>query len=133
MHALATKGVVLACAASAGAHAGLAPSHLQSEPRMGVAFVVAVLLLGATGCMAVLRPADPRITSVAALLFAGLIGAYITSRTTGIPLLQSDSEPVDAVGVATNLVEVLGFASAVLLMQPGRRHSGRPISWEVSR
>ena len=31
--AWATKTLVLACAASAGAHAGLIPAHLQSEPR----------------------------------------------------------------------------------------------------
>ena len=133
MQTLASKGVVFACAASAGAHAGLAPSHLQSEPRMGVAFVVAVMLLVATGVLTVLRSADVRVASGAALLFAGLIAAYITSRTTGIPVLQSDSEPLDAVGAATNLVEALGLVSALLLMQPGRHHIGRPVPSEVSR
>lgn len=133
MQTLASKGVVFACAASAGAHAGLAPSHLQSEPRMGVAFVVAVLLLLATGLLAALRPADVHVASAAALLFVGLIAAYIISRTTGIPVLQSDPESLDAIGVATNVVEAVGFASALLLTQPGRLRIGRPIPSEVSR
>jgi hypothetical protein len=68
MQTLASKVVVFACAAGAGAHAGLALSHLQSEPRMGVAFVAAVLLLLATGLLAALRPADMRVASAAALL-----------------------------------------------------------------
>lgn len=100
---------------------------------MGVAFVVAVLLLVATGVLAALRPGDVRVASGASLLFLGLITAYITSRTTGIPVLQSDSEPLDAVGVATNLVEALGFVSALLLTQPSRHQIGRPVPSEVSR
>jgi hypothetical protein len=100
---------------------------------MGVAFVVAVLLLLATGLLAALRPADVRVASAAALLFVGLIAAYIISRTTGIPVLQSDPEALDAVGVATNVVEALGFSAALLLTQPGRHHVGRPVPSEVSR
>jgi hypothetical protein len=46
---------------------------------MGVAFVVAVLLLVATGVLAALRPADVRVASGAAALFAALIAAYIAS------------------------------------------------------
>jgi hypothetical protein len=130
---VAAKGVLFACAASAGAHAGLAPSHLESEPRIGGAFVLAVLLLLGAGVLSALRPADVRVARAAALLFAGLISAYITSRTTGIPLLQSDSEPLDAVGVATNVVEALGLACALLLTQPSQRHRARLVSSEVSR
>ena len=100
---------------------------------MGVAFVVAVLLLLVIGFLAALRPAHVHVATAAALLFVGLIAAYIISRTTGIPVLQSDSEELDAVGVATNLVEALGFVSALLLMQPGRHRIGRPVPSEVSR
>ena len=67
----AARAVVLACAASAGAHAGLVPEHLRTEPRMGVAFLVAVALLLATGIAVARRPGDLRVTSAAALLFAG--------------------------------------------------------------
>jgi hypothetical protein len=133
MQTFASAGVVFACAASAGAHAGLVPSHLGAEPRMAGAFIVAVLALLATGFLAAVRPGDVRVAGAAALLFAGLIAAYMISRTTRIPLLQSDSEQFDAVGVATNLVEALGLASALLLTQPGRHLTRRPVPSEVSR
>jgi len=100
---------------------------------MGVAFVVAVLLLLAIGTAAAALPADGRVAYAAALLFAGLIVAYIASRTTGIPLLSSDPEAVDAVGVATNLIEALGLACALLLTQPSRHHRRRAVSQEVTQ
>ena len=99
---------------------------------MGGAFVVAVALLLATGVLAALRPADVRVASAAALLFVGLIAAYIASRTAGIPLLQSEPESLDAVGVATNVVEALGLACALFLTQPSRRPR-RLVPSEVSR
>jgi hypothetical protein len=37
--------VVAACAASAGAHAGLVPQHLAHEPRLGVAFIATTAVL----------------------------------------------------------------------------------------
>jgi hypothetical protein len=112
---------------------GLRPRIFSPSRGWGGAFVVAVLLLLGTGVLAALRPADVRVASSAALLFAGLIAAYITSRTIGIPLLQSDSETLDAVGVATNVAEALGLASALFLIQPSERHSARLVPSEVSR
>jgi hypothetical protein len=118
---------------SAGAHAGLVPLHLRTEPRLGFAFMLAVALLLATGMAAALRPADRRVASAAALLFAGLIAAYTATRTTGIPLLSSDPEELDAVGVATNLVEVLGFVAASLLVHTSRLEHRRLLTQEVLR
>lgn len=125
---------MLAAAASAGAHAGLVPWHLANEPRMGVAFVVAVVLLLATAVATGLRPGDRHVAGAAGLLFAGLIAAYILSRTIGIPVLSPDREPVDAVGVATNLVEALGFALALFLVRRHRCETRRRLTLqEVSR
>jgi len=130
---VSNKILVFACAASAGAHAGLVPEHLYAEPRVGVAFLVAIVLLLATGAALTVRPDDPRIATAAAVLFAGLIVAYAASRTTGIPLLAPDREALDTVGVATKVVEVAGLALALWLSQPiGRRHR-RPSLQEVSR
>jgi hypothetical protein len=125
--------VVFTCAASAGVHAGLVPEHLREEPRLGVAFIVAVALLLATGAVLVIRPAGRQVARAAALLFAGLIAAYAVSRTTGIPLLAADREAVDTVGVITNLVEALGLAAALRLGQLIGRRSRRPTLQEVPR
>lgn len=118
--------VVFACAASAGVHAGLVPEHLGTEPRLGAAFAVAVALLLTTGIAVTARPRDPRLARGSALLFAGLIAAYGASRTTGIPVLAPSPEPLDAVGMATNLAEALGLVAALSLnrrwgdVQPSR-------------
>jgi|SRR5215203_2345143 len=127
------KVVVFACAASAGAHAGLVPEHLRAEPRVGIAFLVAIVLLVGTGAALTLRPGDRRIAAAAALLFASLIVAYVASRASGIPLLAPDREAVDAVGVATKVVEVAGLALGLSLSQPSRRRRRRLTLEEVTR
>jgi hypothetical protein len=121
----ASEVVVFACAATAGIHAGIVPEHLHEEPRLGFAFIIAVLLLVGTAAAIVLRPLDRRAQRVAALLLGGLAVAYAGSRTTGIPLLAPESEAVDAVGLAAVAVELVGAAFALSLGQPiGRRVGG---------
>jgi ABC-type uncharacterized transport system permease subunit len=125
--------VVLACAASAGAHAGLVPAHLQEEPRLGVAFLVAVMLLLSALIAVSLRPNDRRILAGAALLLFGLALAYLATRTIGIPVLDPEREGVDAVGVLTTSIEIAGVAFALWLTQPSGRVA-RPVHiQEVSR
>ena len=114
--------LLFSCAASAGAHAGLVPAHLSGEPRLGAAFIAAVVLLVAAAAAVAVRPRDRRIMSMAGLLLAGLMFAFLASRTTGIPVLDPEPEPVDVVGVATNAVEVLGILIALWLIHPLGRH-----------
>jgi hypothetical protein len=114
--------LVFVCAASAGAHAGLVPAHLNSEPRLGAAFIGAVVSLLAIATAVAARPADRRITGAAALLLAGVMLAYLASRTTGIPWLDPEPEAFDAVGIATSAAEAVGVLVALWLTQP----LGRP-------
>jgi len=124
--------VAYACAASAGIHAGIVPEHLREEPRLGVAFVITVVLLVATCATVALRP--DRVTALAAaLLLAGVICAYIASRTTGIPALAPDPESVDGVGIAAVAIELVGLTCALWLARPIRRRRRRPIPQEVPR
>lgn len=125
--------LVFACAASAGAHAGLVPAHLGGEPRLGAAFLVAVAVLVAAATAVAARPTDRRITGAAGLLLAGLVLAYVASRTTGIPLLDPEREAVDAVGVATNVVEAAGVLAALCLIDPLGRRGRLTHLQEVSR
>jgi peptidoglycan/LPS O-acetylase OafA/YrhL len=124
--------LICTCAASAGAHAGLVPAHLRAEPRLGAAFLTAVVLLMVATASVAARPWDRRITGAAGLLLAGLILAYGVSRTTGIPVLDPEPEAVDAVGIATNLVETLGVLVALGLTHPLRRHRRLTHLQEVS-
>jgi drug/metabolite transporter (DMT)-like permease len=116
--------VVVACAVSAGAHAGLVPEHLGEATALGISFGLAAVLLLAAGAALAIRPGDRRAAVVAAVLLAGLIAFWAASRLTGIPILQPRAEPVDAVGLVTKLVEALGLAVAAWLVQPvGDRRS----------
>lgn len=124
--------VVLSCAASAGAHAGLVPEHMGEAAALGIGFVVAALLLLAAGAALAIQPDSPRAAQAASLLLVGLIASYAASRTSGIPLLQPEPEAPDAVGLATKLIEALALAGALWLSQPtGGRRS--PIQQEVTR
>jgi uncharacterized membrane protein YhaH (DUF805 family) len=106
---------------------------MQEEPRLGVAFLVAVGLLLTAAIAVVRRPMDARVAGAAALLLFGVALAYLTTRTTGIPWLDPEREGVDAVGVLTTLVELTGLVFALRLMQPVGRGS-RPVHvQEVSR
>jgi hypothetical protein len=131
--AFGSTAVVLACAASAGAHAGLVPAHLREEPRLGVAFLVAVVLLVSALVAVSLRPTERRVLAGAALLLLGLALAYLATRTIGIPVLDPEREAVDAVGVLTTSIEIAGVAFALWLTQPAGRVA-RPVHvQEVTR
>jgi hypothetical protein len=125
--------VLFACAASAGAHAGLVPAHLRGEPWLGWGFVIAVALLLSASAAIAMRSSDRRVASGTALLLAGLMLAYLATRTTGIPVLDPEREAVDAVGIATTGVEAIGLVSALCLMQPLGRHRRSSHLQEVSR
>jgi hypothetical protein len=123
--------VVGACAASAGAHAGLVPEHMREAVPLGVAFVVATGLLLAAATALAVSPDSVGAARGAALLLAGLVAFYAASRTTGLPLLEPHPEPVDAVGVTTKLVEGLGLVFALRLSRPmSDRRS--PLTQEVA-
>lgn len=125
--------VVFACAASAGIHAGIVPEHLREEPRLGIAFSVAVLALIATGSAVTVRPSAAPVAWTAAFVLGGLILGYIASRTTGVPALAPDRESIDGVGVAAVGIELLGLICALVLAQPIRRRARRPVLEEVTQ
>jgi len=121
---IAVGVVIAACAASAGAHAGLVPEHLRESPALGVAFIVSVAVLLGVVVVLAIRPGQPHAITAAAVLLAGLLAAWAASRTSGLPWLEPHPEPVDAVSVATKVVEAIGLACAlVLIRQPGGRRS----------
>jgi hypothetical protein len=117
---------------SAGVHAGLVPEHLREAPQIGVSFVLATGLLLAVAAAVAIRPDDRRAVRAAQVLIAGLLVAYLASRTVGIPVFQPEVERVDALGVSTKVVEMLALLCALRL---GRTLGGRgsPLIQEVAR
>jgi hypothetical protein len=126
------KLTIFACAASAGIHAGIVPEHLREEPRLGVAFAIAVVVLLISAAIVALAP-DRVSARAAALVLGGLTVAYVASRTTGIPLLAPDPEAVDGVGIAAVVVELLGMCCALRLAYPTGRRTRRPRVQEASQ
>jgi hypothetical protein len=115
--------VVLACALSAGVHAGLVPEHMHESPLLGISFAVAAVLA------ALLAHALPRVggallPAAAAVLLGGLIVAYALSRMSGLPLLGAEQEALDPLGVATKAIELAGLVCAVRLMTEPMRSAG---------
>lgn len=115
--------LVAACAATTGAHAALVAEHLEHEPAMGVAFVIAALLTLALSIVLALRPVSVKVVGLTAIVLAGLIAAYALNVAAGIPGLSDGPEPVDLVGLVTKAVEAIGLVSAASLMTTlsGRR------------
>jgi hypothetical protein len=103
------------CAASAGIHAMLVPSHVTVSTLLAAAFALDAVLLGAAAVLVNrgdLR--DPALHAVAGLLAATAL-AYVLSRSTGLPLLAPGAEPVDVLGAVTTFFELVGAVACMLL------------------
>lgn len=111
--------VALVCAASAGVHAALVPAHLREGTPIGGAFVVSVLLLAAAALW--VRTTPGAAYWVAAVLLA-VAGCYLLSRTTGLPPLIPEPEPIDAVGTLTSLAEVAAAVAVLGLPRIRKEH-----------
>jgi hypothetical protein len=109
------RGLVLALAASAGAHAALVPSHAAEGPLIGMLFAVSALVLAGFSVL-VDRSERRAVVAAAGLLLGGLLGLYAASRLVVVwPLTYV--EPVDQVGVVTKLLEAAGLMLALSLLR----------------
>lgn len=120
MVALARSLLVAACASSAGIHAALAPEHLHERAAAGAGFLASALVMGALCVVLTVRPESRVAVRAAAAVLAGLVLAYALAATTGVPVLQPDTEPVDGLGLATKAVELAGLAAALALAAASR-------------
>jgi hypothetical protein len=109
--------VILACAVSAGIHGALAPEHFEEGTGAGIGFVASTILLAALAVVLTVRPASSVPLAGAALVFAGLLGAYALATTVGVPLLHPEPESVDGLALATKAFEVVGLVAAVNLLR----------------
>jgi hypothetical protein len=114
------NALVVACAISAGIHAGLAPAHLRQEPAVGAGFLASVLVLGALCITLTALPRSLAPVAAASLVLAGLLVAYALATTTGIPVLHPEAEPVDGLALATKAIELAGLVMALGLVVQAR-------------
>jgi drug/metabolite transporter (DMT)-like permease len=105
--------LIVICAASAGVHAVLAPAHFQESPSLGVGFAVAAVALAAFAIGLDRWPQSRSAVHAAAVLLGALLIAYAATRITAVPLLGDHREPIDAIGVATKLIEAVGLLLAI--------------------
>jgi hypothetical protein len=124
--------LVLTLAASAGVHTALAPAHASEGALVAAAFAGSFVVLAATAAF-VDRSPRREAYWLAALLFGGLLAAYLASRVTAVwPLPHA--EAVDVVGAVTKTFEAAGLLSALRLLQkpraarelPARTQGARP-------
>jgi hypothetical protein len=112
---LRTDAVVLACAISAGIHGALVRDHFAEGTGAGIGFLVSTLLLALLALALRRRPSAPAFAA-AALLFAGLIGAYALVVTTGFPVLHPEQEGVEGLALFTKAIEAVGLVAAASLV-----------------
>jgi hypothetical protein len=112
--------LIVTCGVSAGIHGALVPEHLRESAAAGGGFIAATVLLAALVVALTFR-SDPRpAAAAAALTLAGLLVSYALVVWHGLPVLHPETEPVDALALATKAIEGVGLVLAASLV--GRRH-----------
>ena len=108
------------CAVSAGVHAALVGPHAHESRLLALMFGLSAFALALAAIGQVLAPTPVMGAAVAALLLA-VAGAYLMSRTTGLPGLVAHQEPFDTLGVVISGLELAAAAVAMRQLSP-RRH-----------
>ena len=106
----------LVCAGSAGIHAGLVPAHLRESALLGIMFFFSAIALGVAAVAISDRRRERHEVVLVATVLAATALAYLLSRTTGLPILVREAEPVDGLGVFTTLFELVGVGACLLLI-----------------
>ena len=114
-HARRVDVVILVCAISAGIHGALVRDHFAEGTGAGIGFLVSTFLLALLALALRRRPSAAGFAA-AAVLFAGLIGAYALVVTTGFPVLHPEQEGVEGLALFTKAVEVVGLVAAASLV-----------------
>jgi hypothetical protein len=113
--------VLVPAAFSAGVHLALAPSHARESELLGVAFAASAVALACVAFLVFARPDLRGAPPAAALLLAGLVAAYLASRSVGLPGVGHHREPFDAVGLVTKGAELVALLAALHIFLANRR------------
>lgn len=108
--------LIVTCGMSAGIHGALVPEHLRESVAAGGGFIAATVMLAAlVGALTFFS--DPRpAAAAAALTLTGLLVSYGLVIWHGLPVLHPETEPVDALALATKAIEAAGLMLAASLV-----------------
>ena len=93
-------------------HAALAPDHLDEIPYIGALFLVAAAALGVVIAMLVELPNSRVPWLIGTALCAGMLAAFLLSRTLGLPGFHEEWLSDNALGIAAIPPEVVFIACA---------------------
>jgi hypothetical protein len=108
--------LIVTCGVSAGIHGALVPEHLRESTAAGGGFIAATVLLVALVIALTLRSDLRPAAAAAALTLAGLLVSYALVVWHGLPVLHPETEPVDALALATKAIEGAGLVLAASLV-----------------
>jgi hypothetical protein len=113
-----------ALSATAAIHVALAPSHLSEAPYAGVLFIA--FAVGALTAAILLLTVNRRVVWLtAAGLAAGAIGAYLVSRSIGLPSMADDvGDWLNPLGVSALVCELAVTTITWRALSPRSRESG---------
>jgi len=117
---LARAAGAIALAAVAVIHVLDLPSTITATPLIGYGYLLLIGVAVAAAAMLMTVP-GPRVWALADLVAAGAIGAYVLSRTTGLPTDTLDIGNWNcALGIAALSTETLIVLLAAWRLQPRR-------------
>jgi hypothetical protein len=109
--------VTTGCAAATGVHLGIVPEHLHEHANAeAVAFVASSAVLATLALLVAREIHEPWATAFAATFLAAVAGAYLLSRTVGLPFLVGEPEPFDVTGLVTFAAELTSAAAGIALL-----------------
>jgi hypothetical protein len=114
--------LTIGLAVSTGVHAALVPEHWRERPLLGLGFAVAAGTLAVAAVWLQATP-SPLAAIASLLLLAALTAFYLLSRTRGMPV--TGREEWDAIGIATQVLQLAAVAAAAALVRAGAPLSNR--------
>jgi FtsP/CotA-like multicopper oxidase with cupredoxin domain len=113
---------------SAAIHFAVTPMHLQEFPLYGVFFIVlGAVQVGLAAAIAIVP--GRRLFALTALLSIAVVGLWLVSRTTGLPIAPQPWHP-EEVGISDVVCSALELVTALVLLRLAlRRHAPRARRW----
>jgi hypothetical protein len=122
VNALLRYAVVSGCALSVGVHIGIIPAHFDEGALLEVTAFAATSAVLAVLALSVHDAGHDSWAPLAAAASLGAVaGAYLLSRTVGLPLLVPEAESFDVTGLTTVTAELASAAAGIALFLCNRK------------